>query len=535
MSATAFIILLVLAAAVQGQTPSGCGAEEGGPVNVTERTALERRQAMVRVKRHITSLSAEQHNVAPVTQAAEGGFKTTVDVILTLASVLQLSDVRQTMTTSLSLLVTWVDTAISWNASEYGGVDTVEVGVGDVWMPDLYILNTQEDSQNVMRQAQHVKVASDGAVTVTACTSAETMCHIDHSRFPFDTQSCNILVFSYSDLIQVNLTSQPLFHQIAQSYAQKNEWNLQKLSDATSYIHTNITGRVAMPMVQLVLSRKTTFYAVCLVLPLVLTSYMNTLVFLIPLESGEKVSFIVSIFVSTSVFSGFFSGSMPRGLDTVPATMQLMAGVVVESFLVLLCTLFVLVRHHGSRPDGAERDSLPRADSQAGDVTTCGHTGHLAEKAGVSEGDNINGAGPEVTGVIPDAGLEWARAARQPGGKGRARHNSTVLLDRVLFVVMFVANTLFLGRESITMKSFLSEKAGRGTVNPPVRGDNPLITLCPDLCHTSEISQPCNSPSHSDSGVEQDIRNLFAAFQRGYNTMQCSFYCGQPLLIPETT
>ena len=35
---------------------------------------------------------------------------------------------------------------------------------------------------------------------------------------------------------------------------------------------------------------------------MVLTSYMNTLVFLVPLQSGEKVSFLVSIFVSTSVF-----------------------------------------------------------------------------------------------------------------------------------------------------------------------------------------------------------------------------------------
>ncbi|XP_076443925.1 neuronal acetylcholine receptor subunit alpha-7-like [Babylonia areolata] len=339
MSATACIILLVLAAAMQSQTPSGRGPEERRPLNVTERTALESRQAMV------------------------------LHVMLTLASVLQRSDVRQTMTTSSSLLVTWVDAALSWNASDYGGVDTVEVAVGDVWMPNLYILNSQGDSQNVMQQAQHVKV---------------------------------------------NLTSQLLFHQIAQAYTQKNEWNLQKLSDTTSYVHTNFTGRVAMPMHGAAgqLSRKTMFYTVFLVLPLVLTSYMNTLVLLIPLESDEKVSFIES----TSVFSGFFSGSMPRGLDTVPATMQLMAWVVVESFLVLLCTLFVLVRHHGSRTDGAERNSLPWADSQA-------------EKAArASAGDNNNVAGPEVASASPEAGLESARAARQPGGKGIVRDNSTVLL-----------------------------------------------------------------------------------------------------------
>ena len=52
------------------------------------------------------------------------------------------------------------------------------------------------------------------------------------------------------------------------------------------------------------LRRKTTFYTVCLVLPMVLTSYMNALVFLVPLQSGEKVSFLVTIFVSNSVYIG---------------------------------------------------------------------------------------------------------------------------------------------------------------------------------------------------------------------------------------
>jgi hypothetical protein len=56
--------------------------------------------------------------------------------------------------------------------------------------------------------------------------------------------------------------------------------------------------------VTLTLRRRTTFYTVCLVLPMVLTSYMNSLVFLLPLGAGEKVSFLVTLSVSTSVFSG---------------------------------------------------------------------------------------------------------------------------------------------------------------------------------------------------------------------------------------
>jgi hypothetical protein len=35
---------------------------------------------------------------------------------------------------------------------------------------------------------------------------------------------------------------------------------------------------------------------------MVLTSVLNTLVFVVPEQSGEKLSFIVSVYVSTSVY-----------------------------------------------------------------------------------------------------------------------------------------------------------------------------------------------------------------------------------------
>ena len=45
----------------------------------------------------------------------------------------------------------------------------------------------------------------------------------------------------------------------------------------------------------------------------------------------------------------FFSNMMPRGLDSVPNSMVLLVGVMVESLLVLLATLFVLRRFHGEQ------------------------------------------------------------------------------------------------------------------------------------------------------------------------------------------
>jgi hypothetical protein len=61
------------------------------------------------------------------------------------------------------------------------------------------------------------------------------------------------------------------------------------------------------------LKRKTAFYVYSFIVPVVLTSYMNTLVFLMPADSGERVSYLVSIFVSNAVFVSFCTSQMPQG------------------------------------------------------------------------------------------------------------------------------------------------------------------------------------------------------------------------------
>jgi hypothetical protein len=54
----------------------------------------------------------------------------------------------------------------------------------------------------------------------------------------------------------------------------------------------------------LTLKRRTIFFTLCLVMPMVVTSYMTSLVFLLPRASGEKISYLVTLSVSTSVFVG---------------------------------------------------------------------------------------------------------------------------------------------------------------------------------------------------------------------------------------
>ena len=210
-------------------------------------------------------------------------------------SVLDVSEVRQTVQTGLYLQLEWRDEALAWNKSHHGGVGRVRVDPGSIWIPQLVVANSM-DMKNMVKEAKVLRVQSDGRVKVDIPCWLETSCSMDLTRYPFDEQTCTIKIVSYSAL-KWEIYEQNYDESLATSLAFSTEWHLTEVS--TRFF--SLKGEMH-PEVVLLLRRKTTFYTVCLVLPMVLTSYMNALVFLVPLQSGEKVSFLVTIFVSNSVY-----------------------------------------------------------------------------------------------------------------------------------------------------------------------------------------------------------------------------------------
>ena len=66
------------------------------------------------------------------------------------------------------------------------------------------------------------------------------------------------------------------------------------------------------------LRRKYTFYFMYILLPCIMLSTVLLMMFILPAESGEKVSLGVSILVSFSVFLLIVSEKVPDTSDAVP-------------------------------------------------------------------------------------------------------------------------------------------------------------------------------------------------------------------------
>ncbi|KAL8624249.1 hypothetical protein ACOMHN_027555 [Nucella lapillus] len=205
---------------------------------------------------------------------------------------------------------------------------------------------------------------------------------------------------------------------------------------------------------------------ICLLLPMFLTSYLNTLVFLLPVQSGEKISFLVSIFVSTSVFISFFEDVMPPGLNRAPATMKLLTGVIIGNFIVLCLTMLVIQKLHQEQAENGHTAAQQSAES-AEDVPTSSHSTkvYTAEASQVqrervySHQGYLPSANSSICNRLKALSRKVAPFKSKLNSESRQDEDgyrrkwscrmtqlkcTAQFLDRFFFVITFTSNTVFL-------------------------------------------------------------------------------------------
>ncbi|XP_041357410.1 neuronal acetylcholine receptor subunit alpha-9-like [Gigantopelta aegis] len=130
------------------------------------------------------------------------------------------------------------------------------------------------------------------------------------------------------------------------SVPSNSEWTLEGVF-VTSINMT--TYSFVINSVSFSMRRKSTFYVMNVIFPMLLLSVLNACAFLLPTESGEKISFLISILVSYAVFLNYITEVMPK--SEMPSRMAIyLVLVLTQSCLAIVVTLGVLNVHHYGAP-----------------------------------------------------------------------------------------------------------------------------------------------------------------------------------------
>jgi hypothetical protein len=87
-----------------------------------------------------------------------------VSVLLRLSQVIGLNEPTETVTTSSYLFLMWNDPRLSWNSSLYGGITYINLLTSQLWLPDLYVINTADSKGFISFENYRAYLISNGLI-----------------------------------------------------------------------------------------------------------------------------------------------------------------------------------------------------------------------------------------------------------------------------------------------------------------------------------------------------------------------------------
>ncbi|KAM6979875.1 LOW QUALITY PROTEIN: neuronal acetylcholine receptor subunit alpha-7-like [Aplochiton taeniatus] len=267
-----------------------------------------------------------------------------VELGMTLLQIIDVDEKNQVLMTNAWLQLYWTDVYLSWNPEHYPGVQNLRFPSDQIWTPDILLYNSADERFDATFHT-NVLVNASGYCQYIPPGILKSTCYIDVRWFPFDVQKCDLKFGSWTHngwLLDLQMLDVDI-----STYIPNGEWDLvgvpakrnELYYDCCKEPYPDVTFTVTM-------RRRTLYYGLNLLIPCVLISGLALLVFLLPADSGEKISLGITVLLSLTVFMLLVAEIMPATSDSVPLIAQYFASTMMIVGLSVVVTVLVLQFHH---------------------------------------------------------------------------------------------------------------------------------------------------------------------------------------------
>ncbi|CAC5374646.1 unnamed protein product [Mytilus coruscus] len=268
-----------------------------------------------------------------------------IAVLMTLESIKDYDEVSGTLTVVATYVLYWHDEMRNWNKSDYGNLLIMRTPITETWIPKILIRNMVSKrsvflfDNDVDTRTTFVRYNSSGQAMFMVETLHECSCSAEVMYFPFDSHPCAIelLTVEHSDEIRFR----PLLKEIYMAYTRSNaEWSIK-----SDLVESELSEYYSLVKFNIILSRKPRFLFLNLVVPVVFLSFVNLLVFCLPVASGERASMAFTVLLTFVVFISMVTNILPASnvisLFNVFLQIQLFC-----SILITFCAVWSISHYH---------------------------------------------------------------------------------------------------------------------------------------------------------------------------------------------
>jgi hypothetical protein len=279
-------------------------------------------------------------------------FPLQVSISFTVEKLLEVDSKHQTISVVGFVDTYWYDYRLTWNSSEYDGLDMIVVSPEKVWLPRFTLTNTARgDFYNELFYSQfYVEIYSDGTVNWFPAGLFSADCDLDIKYFPYDQQVCH---FTFENWVypisRVNLSHIFDTKTNYMRYFSNNNglWYVQ--DSMVTHMLKDYGFGYPYPIVFYFfkLQRKNLFYGTNIIFLTTILAILVLATFKLPAESGEKVSFAVSLLLSFAVYLVIIVDFLPETSTTVPLmSIYLMCFCILTAISVVQSVFALWCYHH---------------------------------------------------------------------------------------------------------------------------------------------------------------------------------------------
>ena len=270
-----------------------------------------------------------------------------IQVHLSAIAIQEFDEVLEKFSVVGVLALNWKDENMVWDAEDYGGTMSVFVGYKDVWVPEIILSNPSEKLDSFGKEWQLIRYSPDGTANWYPGDLIKSTCSIDVRYFPFDIQECDMefYVWGYSTFeVKLNLTRSDIDTSLM---AEHGSWNLIGTSAKVEEVNF-----ISKAIFTFRLERKPQYIIFNVILPIMFLCLLNVLVFVLPAEAGERVSYAITVLLSIAVFMTIVSNTLPKTSEPLPIIAYFLMMDLIISALISLCTVLNLRLFH-------KKDTIP--------------------------------------------------------------------------------------------------------------------------------------------------------------------------------
>ncbi|XP_063410515.1 acetylcholine receptor subunit alpha-1-A-like [Mytilus trossulus] len=256
-----------------------------------------------------------------------------IGVTFFIASFNSFNEVDETISLTGAVEMNWTDPALIWDPTLYGNANSTTINPKDLWLPQIYLTNSV-DSMNPVGDDSKVfpTIGYTGNVFYSHGGILKAKCPTDISKFPFDSQTCTLELMTWGFLeSQLFLSSN--FDKAQLGFFDAHlDWNLLEYSTHVE----RVSYGYSMLKVKLTFKREPLYFTVMIILPTLLFSLLNPLVFVLPVESGERVSLSMTILLSYAIFLTLVSDSIPATSNPMCVLLSVMIAIISISGVIVI-------------------------------------------------------------------------------------------------------------------------------------------------------------------------------------------------------